>query len=192
MTSRKKTLLIIQLTIFLIATALLYNTYRYKNSNELETPIKIKAETSPDVNSFTDIEYSGFDLTGNRYVLNAEEADFKTETPELINMKKVLAKFYLKDNTVLTVISDEGVYNNITLDMNFDKNVKADYLNHLLFSDSLSYLNLSAKLIATGNVRGESIEKGEFTADNVEYDLTKKNLNFSMFDNKRVNVKFKN
>ena len=76
--------------------------------------------------------------------------------------------------------------------MNFDKNVKADYLNHLLFSDSLSYLNLSAKLIATGNVRGESIEKGEFTADNVEYDLTKKNLNFSMFDNKRVNVKFKN
>lgn len=192
MTSRKKTLLIIQLTIFLIATALLYNTYRYKNSNELETPIKIKAESSPDVNSFTDIEYSGFDLTGNRYVLNAEEADFKTETPELINMKKVLAKFYLKDNTVLTVISDEGVYNNITLDMNFDKNVKADYLNHLLFSDSLSYLNLSAKLIATGNVRGESIEKGEFTADNVEYDLTKKNLNFSMFDNKRVNVKFKN
>jgi len=191
-TSRKKTLLIIQLTIFLIATALLYNTYRYKNSNELETPIKIKAESSPDVNSFTDIEYSGFDLTGNRYVLNAEEADFKTETPELINMKKVLAKFYLKDNTVLTVISDEGVYNNITLDMNFDKNVKADYLNHLLFSDSLSYLNLSAKLIATGNVRGESIEKGEFTADNVEYDLTKKNLNFSMFDNKRVNVKFKN
>ena len=192
MTSRKKTLLIIQLTIFLIATALLYNTYRYKNSNELETPIKIKAETSPDVNSFTDIEYSGFDLTGNRYVLNAEEADFKTETPELINMKKVLAKFYLKDNTVLTVISDEGVYNNITLDMNFDKNVKADYLNHLLFSDSLSYLNLSAKLIATGNVRGESIEKGEFTADNVEYNITDKTLNLSMFGNKQIKLKLKN
>ena len=41
-------------------------------------------------------------------------------------------------------------------------------------------------------MRGESIEKGEFSADNVEYDLTNKTLNFSMFGNKHVNVKLKN
>ena len=41
-------------------------------------------------------------------------------------------------------------------------------------------------------MRGESIEKGEFSADNVEYELTDKTLNLSMFGSKQVNVKLKN
>ena len=107
-------------------------------------------------------------------------------------MKEVIATFYLKDGKILTVISDEGLYNNITLDIDFKKNVKADYLSHILVSDLLSYSNSDAKLIATGNVRGESIEKGEFSADNIEYDLTSKTLDFSMFGKNQVNVKIKN
>ncbi len=191
MTPRKKNLLLIQLTIFLVASALLYDTYRNR-SIETKKFAKIEAESNLDTNTFTDIEYSGFDLAGNRYVLRAKKANFKTETPELINMKIVLAKFYLKDNTILTVISDKGLYNNITLDMDFIENVSADYLTHNFLSDSLSYSNSNAKLIATGNVRGESIEKGKFNADNVEYDLTNKTIGLSMLDNKKVNVKLKN
>ena len=191
MTSRKKNLLLLQLTIFFVAAALLHNTYHDKNK-EIESFNKIEINDNPDINSFTDIEYSGFDLTGNRYVLNAGLADFKTDTPEVINMKKVVSKFYLKDNTVLTVTSEEGIYNNITLDMIFKKNVKADYATYTLLSDLLSYSNSNAKLIATGSVRGESVEKGEFTADNAEYDMTNKILNLSMFGNKQVNVKRKN
>jgi len=190
-TSRKKNLFLVQLTIFFVAIALLYNTYRDKNKDS-EIFVEAKIETNPNVNSFTDIEYSGFDLTGNRYILKALKAKFKTESPELVDMKGVEGKFYLKDGTVLVVISDEGLYNNVTLDMNFRKNVKANYLSHILFSDLLSYSNSNAKLIATGNVRGESIEKGEFVADNVEYDLLGKNLNFSMFGKERVNIKLKN
>ena len=187
MTSRKKNLILVQIVIFIVASGLLYNTYRDKNQ-EVEAFTKIEAVSNPDTNSFTDLEYSGFDLAGNRYLLKAEQADFKSETPELINMKRVVAKFYLKDDTVLEVTSDEGLYNNVTLDMNFKGNVQADYLTHTLLSDLLSYSNSNAKLIATGNVRGESIKKGEFSADNVEYDLTNKNLNFSMSGSKRVNV----
>jgi hypothetical protein len=190
-TSRKKNLFLVQLTIFFVAIALLYNTYRDKNKDS-EIFVEAKIETNPNVNSFTDIEYSGFDLTGNRYILTALKAKFKTESPELVDMKGVEGKFYLKDGTVLVVISDEGLYNNVTLDMNFRKNVKANYLSHILFSDLLSYSNSNAKLIATGNVRGDSIEKGEFVADNVEYDLLGKNLNFSMFGKERVNIKLKN
>ena len=127
MTSRKKNILFIQLAIFLVASILLYNTYgdRDKKSKEI---VKIKNETSLDTNSFNDVEYSGFDLSGNRYILKSRRADFKTETPELVNMNVVVAKFFLKNDTTLTITSDEGLYNNITLDMNFWKNVKADYL----------------------------------------------------------------
>ncbi len=192
MTSRKKNLLLIQITIFLIASLLLYNTYSDKNEIEKEDYVRIEAETNTDINSFTDIEYSGFDLNGNRYVIRAEQANFKTETPELINMEKVVTKFYLKDGKILTVISDEAVYNNITLNMDFKNNVRADYLTHFLLSDSISYSNTNATLIASGNVRGESVKKGEFTADNVEYDFTNKTLNFSMIGSKQVNVKVKN
>ena len=191
MTNRKKKIFLIQLTIFLVASTLIYNTYR-DEKKETENFLKIEAETDPDTNSFNDIEYSGFDLTGNRYVLKAEKATFRTKRPELINMETVVAKFYLKDNTVLTVVSDEGHYNNITFDMDFRENVLADYLTHRIFSDSLSYSSSNAKLIATGNVHGESIDKGEFNADNVEYDLTNKTLNFSTFASKSVNVKLKN
>ena len=152
----------------------------------------IEPETDPDTNSFTDIEYSGFDLNGNRYTLNAVEADFKTETPEIIKMKGVVANFYLKDNTILKVVSNKGLYNTITLNMNFNENVKSTYLTNNLFSDQLTYSNSESKLLASGNVRGESVEKGEFFADNVEYSLTDKTLELSMFGNERVNVKLKN
>ena len=186
MISRKKKLFIIQLTIFFVASTLLYKTYQDRKEEPI---LQVEAQTDPNVNSFNDIEYSGFDLNGNRYVLQAEKADFKTETPELINMKIVFAKFYLKDNTILSVTSDLGLYNNKTLDIEFKDNVKADYSTHTLLSDLLSYSNLNAKLIAAGNVRGKSLDKGEFFSDNLEYNLTDKTLNFSMSGTKQVNVK---
>ena len=107
-------------------------------------------------------------------------------------MKGIIANFYLKDDTVLNVISDEGLYNSINLDMEFRKNVKATYLTNTLLSEKLTYSNSKGKLLASGNVRGESIEKGQFSADNVEYDLANKTLGFSMLGNKQVNVKLKN
>ena len=191
MISRKKKIILMQLTIFLVATTLLYNTYYVKNKNT-EEPIEVEIESDSNTNNFTNIEYSGFDLNGNRYVLNAGKANFKTETPENINMKDVVANFYLEDGTILKVEGDEGFYNNITLDIEFRENVKATYLTNTLLSDQINYSNSDGKLLVTGNVRGESIEKGEFFADNVEYDLTNKTLDFSMFDNKQVNVKLKN
>ena len=191
MIKRRKKIILIQLVIFIVAAFLLYNTYRDKN-NATEEIVKIKTKTDPDTNSFADVVYSGFDLNGNRYTLNASEANFKTKTPEFIDMKNVDANFYLKDDTLLKVISDSGLYNNKTLDMIFIDNVKATYLTSTLLSDRLDYSNTDGKLLASGNVRGESVEKGKFFADNVEYDLTNKTLDFSMLGNKQVNVKVKN
>ena len=190
MIKRRKKIILIQLVIFIVATFLLYNTYRDKNK-VTEEIIKIKTETNPDTNSFVDVEYSGFDLNGNRYTLNAGKADFETKTPEIINMKNVVANFYLKDGTLLRIISDDGLYNNKTLDMIFIDNVKTTYLSSILLSNQLDYSNTNGKLLASGNVQGTSVEKGTFFADNVEYDLTNKTLEFSMLGNKKVNVKVK-
>jgi len=190
MTKRKKKIIFIQLIIFLTATMLIYNTYLSSDKNNEEV-FEVDTQIRPDINSFTDIEYSGFDLRGNRYVLQSSKAEFKTATPEIINMTKVIANFYLEDGTQLVVISDKGIYNNITLNMEFTKNVKSNYLTNTLFSDRLIYSNSNAKLLVSGNVHGESIEKGEFFADNVEYDLTNKIFDFSMFEKKQVNIKIR-
>jgi len=191
MISRKKNIILIQITIFLVAIFLLYNTYRDKDET-VEQDIRIKTTGNPNTNNFTDIEYSGFDLSGNRYILIAGTADFKTETPESINMKSVVANFYLKDGSILNVVSEEGLYNNKTLDMEFRKNVKAVYLDNTLLSEQLNYSNTNSKLLVSGNVRGESVQKGKFFADNVEYDLKNKTLDFSMFGSKQVKIKIKN
>ena len=106
-------------------------------------------------------------------------------------MSGVVSTFYLSDDTILTVISDEGLYNNITFDMEFRKNVTSTYLTHTLLSDKLNYSNTNGNLIASGNVKGESVEKGEFFADKVEYTLASKVLDFSMFGNDQVNLKLK-
>ena len=134
MIKRKTKIIYIQVTIFLVALFLLYNTYR-NTSEKVDDFVVIKTETDSDTNSFTDVKYSGFDLNGNRYILNAETANFENKTSELINMKGIIANFYLKDDTVLNVISDEGLYNSINLDMEFRKNVKATYLTNTLLSE---------------------------------------------------------
>ena len=190
MKTRKKKLILIQLTIFFVASLLLYNTYKDEPTVE-EQVVEIQTQSDPDTNSFTDIEYSGFDLNGNRYILKAGNAEFKTQSPELINMLGVVATFYLKDGSVLTVVSDEGLYNNVSLDMEFRNNVKSTYLTHSLFSDKLNYSNTNGTLIASGNVKGESIDKGEFFADKLEYTLASKILDFSMFGDNQVNLKLK-
>ena len=191
MKSRKKKIISVQIIIFLVASLLLYKTYHRENKY-VEEAQEVVVANDPNTNSFNDIQYSGFDLSGNRYVLDASNATFKTKTPERINMKGVVANFYLKDNTILTVISDEGLYNNLTLDMEFKQNVKSTYETNTLFSDELIYFSDNGKLIISGNVRGESIEKGKFFADNVEYNLTNKTLDFSMFNDGQVNIKLKN
>jgi len=189
--SRKKKIISVQIIIFLVASLLLYKTYHRENKY-VEEAQEVVVANDPNTNSFNDIQYSGFDLSGNRYVLDASNATFKTKTPERINMKGVVANFYLKDNTILTVISDEGLYNNLTLDMEFKQNVKSTYETNTLFSDELIYFSDNGKLIISGNVRGESIKKGKFFADNVEYNLTNKTLDFSMFNDGQVNIKLKN
>ena len=54
-------------------------------------------------------------------------------------MKIVAAVFYFKDGTILYVKADTGIYNNKTLDMKFEQNVKANYINSELFANKAEY-----------------------------------------------------
>jgi|TARA_B110000881_G_C18511009_1_gene482212 hypothetical protein len=194
-TLRKKKILLIQILILITTFFLIYFTYYSDSENDL---LEINNISQPNVNnsktnqtnSFKDVEYKGFDIDGNRYVVKSETATFEINSPELINMKIMKAIFYLKDGDILEVIGDYGTYNNITYDMTFRDNIIAEYNNDYLYSDNLDYLSSKKKLSIYGNVRVESIQ-GNIVADDLEFDLSKKTLDISMFSDKQINIGLK-
>ena len=60
---------------------------------------------------FYNIEYSGFDLAGNRYIIKSAEAFNNKNNQEIVNMKLVEALFYFKNGTILKAVS----YTHLTL-----------------------------------------------------------------------------
>ena len=201
MTKRKKKLLFIQIIIFTLATLLIFFTYYKKdlnNENNAYNPLKeekvssankdvAKDEKKLNYNSFENVKYFGIDLNDNRYKIKSKYAEFEINKPELIDMKVMDAVFYFKDGTILNVTGDFGTYNNKTKDMTFRQNVKATYMDHLLYSDNLDYFNTKNILTIYGNVITESVQ-GELKADILNFDLNTKTLDVSMYNNGQVNV----
>ena len=139
MINKRKLFQISLITLGLIIIFFTYFTNLQKNQQE---DFKVSENKSDDerfleegVNRFENVEYQGIDNSGNKFVIGSKFAEFEKESPELINMENVKCLFTFKDNTVLTVISDKGVYNNLTNDMKFSENVKMDYLENILYSD---------------------------------------------------------
>ncbi len=196
MIRRKKKLIIAQVTLFLLGVLIIIFTYYNKNQTEQivtkENKEKIKNQlneqnnTSSDI--FYEIKYSGIDLSGNRYILTSKEASSNKENPELVDMKFVEANFYFKDNTVLNVLSDEGIYNNKTLDMIFNKNVNAKYEGSKLVADKANYSNSKSYLIISDNVIVTD-QKGTVTADRLLFDIKKQNLNIISLNNNKINAR---
>ena len=81
-------------------------------------------EQTQSKSTFENIQYEGVDASGNKFVINSAYAEFENITPNIISMENIVCKFFFKDGTVLKIISDLGVYDNITNDMSFEENVK--------------------------------------------------------------------
>tara|TARA_A100001011_G_C14224747_1_gene806093 strand:- start:31 stop:651 length:621 start_codon:yes stop_codon:yes gene_type:complete len=197
---RKKKLRIIQFFLLIFGISIIYLTYYYnKESSEdkiISKSIKEKViKESNDSNNenediFFNIEYSGLDLNGNRYLLKSEEAYLDKEKPEIVYMKDVHAIFYFKDNTTLYIWSDEGVYNNKTLDMKFNDNVRAEYLESKLFAQKADYSNTKNYLSIYKNVRINDI-RGNLIADKLLFDITKQKLDITSFRDGKINANVK-
>jgi len=200
-TSRKKKLLLIQISMFFIATSLLYFPYRNTSNTEQETKSQntkvLEADTNLS-NKFENVEYKGIDLNGNRYVVKSSKAIFAVENPELVNMEVMNTIFYFKDGSTVKIDGDYGSYNNKNKNMKFRENVRVvretsfvtRQNNDYVYADNLDYLNSEGMLTIYGNVRTESIE-GNIAADNIKINLKTEIIDISMFGQKKVNVKLK-
>ena len=197
MIERKRKLIFIQASLLVIGILVIFFTYKDNNKNSskeeiipLETQEKIKekiASQTQDGDIFYNIEYSGLDLAGNRYILKSKEAVNNKKSQDVVDMKFVEAVFYFKDDTVLNVWSDSGIYNNRTLDMNFNGNVRAEYQGSKLFAQKAEYSNSNSYLTITEKVKIDDI-KGTMFADKLLFDIKKQTLNIASFKDGKVNA----
>ena len=193
---RKKKIRLAQIIFLFLGLFTIFFTYLKRETNQKETLIsvetkkKIEKQLSDqkslnDNDTFYNVEYSGFDLNGNRYIIKCKEAVVNKNSIELIKMQFVNAKFYFKDDTTLFINSDSGIYNNKTLDIQFSKNVKGSYLNSKLFAQNANYSNSSGYVSISNNVIIED-PKGSVFAKKLLFDIKTKTLKISSSQNERV------
>jgi lipopolysaccharide assembly outer membrane protein LptD (OstA) len=192
---RKKKLRIIQGGLIFVCFIIFFLTYfqdnsQIKNREAVSKNLKNKIEKNnikEDTNTFYNIQYSGLDISGNRYIIKSKEATTLETNNALINMKDVEAYFYFKDNTVLTVFSEKAEYNNQTLDIKFFENINADYKNSKLFAQEAEYSNSKNFISITKNVKINDPE-GNLYADKLLFDIKNQNLNITSFKNSKINA----
>ena len=196
--NRKKKIKSIQAGLVLIGLTLFLLIYSNKKEDVSSiSPVKLipkneiggKLDENDTENSdvFYNIEYSGFDLAGNRYILKAKEALSNQQEKNYVRMKYVEAFFYFKDNTILKVFSEKGVYNNKSLDMVFSKNVRANYEGSSLTSQKAEYSN-SKKFLRISEKVSLQDSRGNFYADELYFDLKNQTLNMNSKENSKINL----
>ena len=200
MIERKKKLRFTQFILLFIGVMIIYFT-DYNKSNIVDESFisdtkkeKIKEQSEKtnleNKEKFINIEYTGLDLSGNRYVLKSKEAYLDEISPEIIYMSSVEAVFYFKDDTILRIWSKKGIYNNKTLDMKFIDDVEAKYLSSNLFAQKADYSNSERYLSIYDNVRIKDI-RGNLIADKLLFDIKKQKLNITSFNNGKINANVK-
>jgi Uncharacterized protein conserved in bacteria len=196
MIDRKKKIRITQIILLIFGSLVIIFTYVVREKSSQETIIpkatqeKIKKQLGDQANNsdvFFKIRYSGLDLAGNRYILKAEEAITNKNNQKLVNLKFVEAIFYFKDDSILQVWSDEGVYNNETLDMSFRRDVKAIYEGSKLFAQKADYSNSKSFLTISEKVKVID-SMGTMVADKLLFDIKKQTLNIASVNDGKVNA----
>ena len=194
--TRFKRLRSLQIFLLIIAALLIWFTYTQSIKRVDEKIISKKTQQKIEQNllnesnnedKFYDISYSNIDLNGNRFIINSKEATTNKEQFELVKMKLVEARFYFKDGTILNIYSDKGIYNNQTLDIEFNDNIKAVYKESTLFAEKANFSNSNNYLNITENVVVKD-PRGEMLADKIFFDLKNKTLNIESFKNNKVNA----
>ena len=189
---KRKNLIQISLVFFgllIIFFTYFYSEYEDSSINKVEEKeIQENVIEKEGFNTFENITYEGKDSNNNNFILNSEYAEFETKESNIIYMKKIICRFFFKDGTVLKIVSDKGIYDNISNDMEFEDNVEMYYLENELYSDKANFVNSENYLIVQGNVIGEG-PLGNVAADKLNVDFIKKKMKISMYNENKVNIK---
>lgn len=182
---------LIIILIFLIL--LFYNKYLKNNNDTNYNDINNKNISEKFLideninNTIQNLEYNITINQENNYKLSSKASEIIYEgNIELIKMYDVKATFKNKNKNDIIIKSEEAIYNNENYYTTFNKNVTIEYLENMIFGDSLN-LNIDKNfMIISGNVKFDGLT-GQLFTDNIKLDMTTKKIEMFMNDkNKKV------
>jgi len=165
-------LIVILIVVFFFVYLKFSNEKNLVQSQNLD----IKEDNFTNSNIIKDIKYSSKDLKGNEYIILAKEGEIDLNNNNIIFLKDVSAFIkMIKNNEMITIISNYGKYNTVNYDTIFSKNVKINYLD---FSMIKNQLTISKNVTYKGK---ENILK----ADVLELDTITKDTKIFRYDSKK-------
>ena len=173
----------------LIIFFLLYTKYYKKEKIEKPVTLKVEEEVFTNSNQIKDIKYSSKDLKGNEYILLAKEGEIDLNNSDIIFLKDVTANIkMIKNNEIITIISNYGKYNTVNYDTIFSDNVEINYLDNQIISDYLDFSMMKNMLIISKNVVYRNLEN-ILKADVIELNTITKDTKIFMYNsNEKVNI----
>ena len=198
MTSNRK---IIQFSLISIGVLLILATYflypKIEKNKLLEEEKIVKKDKDEiviadkdEANIFEHVEYKGIYNIDTPFVINSDKANITKEEPDIVYMTNMSVILHLNDGRTVTITSDRGRYNKVTYDCYFENNVRAADGESLILAENLDLLSnkntvsVYNDVVLTGN-------KGSLQADKINYDLSTRKFNISMFGDKKVKIKMK-
>ena len=173
----------------LIIFFLFYTKYYKKEKIEKTVTLKVEEEVFSNSNQIKDIKYSSKDLKGNEYILLAKEGEIDLDNTDIIFLKDVTANIkMIKNNEIITIISNYGKYNTVNYDTIFSDNVKINYLDNQIIGDYLDFSMMKNMLIISKNVVYRNLEN-ILKADVIELNTITKDTKIFMYNsNETVNI----
>ena len=179
--------------ITVVVTFLFYKKYFVQNEVEKLITTEIDKDKDIDIKNVDNLidkfKYEVKLVDDGQFEINAKSSKVENlKDGQNISMNDVVAIFIDKINRKIKIRSNKANFNTITNNINFFGDIKVNYLNNLIFANKLdfNYKNNNIKIHENIIYKGSY---GSVQADNVEINLTTKNLKVFMNNqNDRVKI----
>lgn len=178
-------LLIIVISIFINQTYLKKDEIK-KNVLEIEQNDSLIDDKN---NLIKNLKYEIKFDNNTQYIITAELSEITyNEGVEIVKMQKVKAKFIDEKKKILSIFSNEAIYNNSTYNTSFKDNINISYMQNSINSKNLD-LDFQNNIVSIYNNVIYKGSESEIKADNVKIDLISKKTTISMDNSgKKVEV----
>ena len=182
--NKKTGLQVVMVLVIILISLWFYLKYFTKNFEDVkETPVIEKIDENQNSTStyIDDINYVSTDIKGNKYQINAKQAEIKIENADIMFLTDVVAFISIKDSDTIKITSNFGKYNTTNSDTIFSKNVIVVYPGHKITGEYLDFSFLTNLGVFSTNVIYTGDKTNGF-ADKIEINLTTKDAKIFMND----------
>ena len=175
---------IILLFVVLFISIVIFKIYFVKKeSNDILKRVEINIQkesfSKKTPNIMEGMEYTSKDSEGNSYTIKSKYSELNSDEQGLIFMKNVFAVINFNNSESIKIFADEALYNNVSHDTAFSKNISVISGDHIINSNNLDIIFEENLITISNDVIYKNLNT-KLAADIVEIDLITKSSKIFM------------